>query len=75
MPKPVSRREFVRRLRILGWEGPFPGGRHELMRHPLTRIKVPIPNPHRGDIDWSLAKRVLAQAGIAPKDYERVSKS
>jgi hypothetical protein len=44
------------------------------MRHPLSGVKVPIPNPHRGDIDWSLAKRVLAQAGIAPKDYERVAK-
>jgi hypothetical protein len=44
------------------------------MRLPLSGVKVPIPNPHRGDIDWSLAKRVLAQAGVALKDYERVAK-
>jgi predicted RNA binding protein YcfA (HicA-like mRNA interferase family) len=73
MPKPVSRREFIRRLRVLGWDGPFPGGRHELMRHPLTGLKVPIPNPHRGDIDWSLTKRVLKQAGIRTHDWERAS--
>lgn len=54
MPRPVSRREFIRRLRELGWEGPYPGGRHDAMRNPFTGVKVPIPNPHRGDIDWSL---------------------
>lgn len=74
MPKPVSRREFVRRFRELGWEGPFPGGRHALMRHPLTGMKVPIPNPHRGDIDWSLTKRILQQAGIAQIDWDNTGK-
>ena len=74
MPSPVSRREFIRRLRKLGWEGPFPGGRHEAMRHPLTSIKLPVPNPHRGDIDWSLTRRVLAQAGINREDWERIGR-
>ncbi len=74
MPKPVSRREFIRRMRELGWEGPFPGGRHASMRHPLTSVKVPIPNPHRGDIDWSLTKRILDQAGIAQEAWEATGK-
>lgn len=26
---------------------------------------VRIPNPHGSDIDWSLMKRILEQAGIA----------
>ena len=26
--------------------------------------KITLPNPHRGDIDWSLTRRILAQAGI-----------
>ncbi len=71
MPKPVSRREFIRRMRRLGWDGPLPGGRHDLMRHPQTSIKVPIPNPHRGDIDWSLTKRILQQAGIEKEAWDR----
>ena len=71
MPKPVSRRELVRRLRVLGWAGPFPGGRHESMRHPLTSLKVPLPNPHSGDIDWSLTKRILQQAGISREQWEQ----
>ena len=70
MPKPVSRREFVRRLRALGWEGPFPGGHHELMRHPFTAAKVAVPNPHGGDIDWSLTKRILAQARVSREDWD-----
>ena len=74
MPKPVSRREFIRRLRALGWEGPFHGGRHTAMRHPLTGVKLPIPNPHRGDVDWSLTKRILEQAGIEPGAWEQVAR-
>jgi len=26
-------------------------------------------NTHRGDIDWSLAKRILGQADITPADW------
>ncbi|HUG09744.1 MAG TPA: type II toxin-antitoxin system HicA family toxin [Opitutaceae bacterium] len=74
MPKPVSRREFIRRFRALGWEGPFPGGRHDAMRHPQTGLKVPVPNPHRGDIDWSLTKRILAQAEIEPADWDNAGR-
>jgi hypothetical protein len=32
---------------------------------------ITIPNPHRGDIDWALMKRVLKEAGIDPKDWEQ----
>ena len=28
---PCSRREFIRKLSRLGYEGPYPGGRHEFM--------------------------------------------
>ena len=28
---PVSREELIRKLRVLGFQGPFTGGRHELM--------------------------------------------
>ena len=33
-----------------------------------------IPNPHSGDIDWSLMKRVLRQAGLTPAAWERLGK-
>jgi hypothetical protein len=44
------------------------------MRHPLTGIKVPVPNPHRGDIDWSLTKRILKQARITQESWERAAR-
>ena len=74
MPRPVSRRELIRRLRELGFDGPFPGGRHESMRHLFSGLKVPVPNPHSGDIDWSLTKRLLAQAGITRKQWDQAGK-
>jgi hypothetical protein len=44
------------------------------MRNPLTGVKVPVPNPHRGDIDWSLTKRILDQAGVAREVWEQAGK-
>ncbi len=37
-------------------------------------LTVPIPNPHRGDIDWSLTKRILATAQIERDDWERAAR-
>jgi predicted RNA binding protein YcfA (HicA-like mRNA interferase family) len=68
MPKPVSRKEFIRRFRALGWDGPHGGGPHMTMSKSGRRISVP--NPHRGDIDWSLTKRALKKAGIDPQDWD-----
>ena len=70
MPKPISRRELIRRMRILGWSGPEAGKRHGAMRKGTHTI--PIPNPHRGDLDWTLVKRVLKQAEIEPEEWERL---
>ena len=69
MPKPIKRRDLIRRLRDLGWTGPEAGGSHEVMRKEGRRLA--LPNPHRGDIDWSLTKRLLAQTGITPEDWAR----
>ena len=32
--------------------------------------KLVLPNPHKGDIDWSLTKRLLQQAGISQDEWE-----
>ncbi len=69
MPKPLKRRELIQRLRQLGWNGPEPGRRHMVMRK--GELTVPIPNPQQGDIDWSLAKRILKEAGISPEEWEQ----
>ena len=33
-------------------------------------LRLTIPNPHRGDIDWSLASRILKEANISPEQWE-----
>jgi predicted RNA binding protein YcfA (HicA-like mRNA interferase family) len=58
---------LVRKLRALGFEGPFPGGKHEWMRR--VALRVTIPKPHGGAIDPGLIRRILRQAGIALEDW------
>jgi predicted RNA binding protein YcfA (HicA-like mRNA interferase family) len=67
---PVSRRELVRRLRSLGFEGPYQEGKHPFMVR--GSLRVPIPNPHEGDIGTDLLNRVLRLAGISRDEWESV---
>ena len=64
---PVSRRELVRKLKNLGFEGPFPGGKHQWMRR--GGLRLTIPNPHSGAIDPGLIRRILRHAGIALDEW------
>jgi predicted RNA binding protein YcfA (HicA-like mRNA interferase family) len=64
---PVSRRELVRKLKGLGFEGPFPGGKHQWMRR--AKLRVTIPNPHAGALDPGLIRRILRQADITLEEW------
>ncbi len=66
---PVKRRDLVRTLSKLGFEGPFSGDKHQFMVRGETSIR--IPNPHQGDIGRELLARILRQAGISRKEWER----
>ena len=70
MPRltPVSHRELVRRLRALGYSGPYVGGRHEFMLRGERRLI--IPNPHRGDISADLLARLLRQADVTREAWD-----
>ena len=70
MPKPIPRLEFLRRFKALGWEGPSAGGKNSFMCK--GSLKVRVPNPHGSDVDWSLTKRILRQAGITADEWESV---
>jgi len=59
-----------RRLRTLGFQGPFSGGKHDFMTR--GNIVVSIPNPHRGDIGIGLLKLILEQAGVRRKEWEDI---
>lgn len=65
--RPLSRRDLVRRLRALGFEGPFAGAKHQFMVRGDRSIR--IPNPHGSDIGVPLLRELLRQAGIDPGEW------
>jgi predicted RNA binding protein YcfA (HicA-like mRNA interferase family) len=67
---PVKRRDLIRYLRELSFEGPYAGGRHQQMVRGGTRVD--IPNPHQGDISRGLLSRILRQAGISREEWEKL---
>lgn len=69
LPRQTSRNDLIRRMRELGWEGPFKDrGKHsEIMLKDTVRQK--LPNVHRGDISQVLLIRVLDQANISRLEW------
>ena len=64
----LKRRDLIHYLKVLEFDGPYAGGKHQYMiRGSLT---VRIPNPHRGDISEDLLVRILKQAGISRQEWE-----
>lgn len=67
---PISRRELIRHLKDLGFEGPYKGKKHDFMvKGDLTPR---IPNSHRGDIGKDLLGRVLEQAGVSKEEWRQL---
>ena len=63
MPPAIARRELIRKFRVMGYHGPFSGGRHQFMV--LGEKKIRIPNPHGSDeVGAALVSEILRQAGI-----------
>lgn len=68
MPKNISWRKLIQKLRRLGFDGPYAGGRHLFMKQ--ANLKIIIPNPHGGDISKHLISEILHQADISDEDWE-----
>ncbi|WP_293130515.1 type II toxin-antitoxin system HicA family toxin [Microcoleus sp. bin38.metabat.b11b12b14.051] len=65
---PISRRDLVQYLREVGFDGPYPGGKHQYMVK--GELKLTIPNPHQGDISQALLSRILRQGNITRDEWE-----
>lgn len=59
---PVSRTALIRKLKTLGFGGPYSATRHQYMEKGNQRIF--IPNPHGSDIGVPLIKQIIHQLGI-----------
>jgi predicted RNA binding protein YcfA (HicA-like mRNA interferase family) len=67
---PISRRELIRCLRRLGFEGPESGARHEIMVR--GQLRLALPNPHGAqEIGDALLGRILRQAGVTRQELEQ----
>ena len=66
---PVTRADLVRRLRSLGFDGPYSGGKHAFMVRGERTVRVP--NPHGADVGTGLLPRILQQAGITRDEWFR----
>ena len=64
---PISRKDLVRCLHKMGFDGPFSGGKHQFMVK--DDVTLTIPNPHKDDIGRELLSRILRQAGISRKEW------
>ena len=68
---PISRRNLLRRLKRLSFDGPYSGGRHQFMVR--GDVRLILPNPHQQDISASLLARLLTQASITREEWESVA--
>lgn len=64
---PMKRKDFIARLRALGFSGPFAGAKHEFMER--GALKVRLPNPHEGDITPGLPRRILRDSGVSKEEW------
>ncbi len=69
---PVSRGELIRRLKKLGFAGPFPGKKHQYMIRDATLVI--IPNVHHGqEIHADLITEILRKARISREEWFSVA--
>ncbi len=69
---PIKRKELIYYLKLLGFEGPYPGGNHQYVVKVKENIILRLPNPHRGDIGEALLRRLLKQAKIDRATWEKL---
>lgn len=64
---PISRTKLIRRLRKIGFEGPFPGSDHDFMVRGDNFVR--IPNSHRREIGANLISEILREGNISRDEW------
>lgn len=68
--RPIKRKDLIYYLKKSGFDGPFPGGKHQYMLK--ENLSLRIPNPHEHDIDRFFLIKILQQAGISKEEWEKL---
>ena len=71
---PIKRRDFIRRLRGLGFQGPFAGTRHEFLIYGQYRQTVPSNSEYSTPQLKMLLRQVAVILGreISPEEWEEL---
>lgn len=67
MLKPIHRRILIKKLKLLGFEGPYSGGKHQFMTK--NNFKLSIPNPHNKDIGIVLLAKIIKELNITSQEF------
>jgi len=70
--KPEKPQAVVKKLRKLGFDGPYGGGKHVFMRHPQTRMKISVPIHKGRDIPLGTPRALLRQLGISVEEWSKL---
>jgi predicted RNA binding protein YcfA (HicA-like mRNA interferase family) len=70
--RPIPAKEVFRKLRVLGYEGPFGGGKHSVMRHPSNGQKISVPVHGSQDLSIGTLRAIIRAAGTTVKDWEEL---
>lgn len=66
----IKRRDLIRYLKQLGFDGPYTGKSHQFMLR--GNVRLIVPNPHKGDISKNLLAEILRQAGVSREEWEEL---
>lgn len=74
MPKltPLKAKEVIRKLKKLGFSGPYPGGKHVRMVHPQKGIIIPIPMHKGKDVSVGLIREIINEVGISREEWIKI---
>ena len=64
---PVSRADLIKRLKKIGFEGPYPGSDHDYMVRGDSFVR--IPNPHKREIGVNLLSEILREGRISREEW------
>ena len=66
--RPLKTHELISKLRKLGFEGPFPGGRHSRMVNLKTGQIIPIPI-HTKEVSVGLIREIIRQVNVSREEW------
>ena len=68
---PISRKELTRRLKKLGFDGPFHGSKHDFMVRHADEYRLPLPrkDAKSREVGVSLQKRITKEIAVTREQW------